>query len=124
MNAPIRNERGPQNGPRPSTQAAAAELFAAGEALCRAARVIAELGTRQTGADRRPNGSAPTVSADRLSGKQLGAIRAMSRRAGLSRDQLAKLLDEMTGSQEPAALSRSDASLVLDRLSEMNRDIR
>jgi hypothetical protein len=119
MNAPVPNGRGSQNGSRASTQAAAAELLAAGEALCRAARVIAELGTRQTGADRHPNRATPTVSVDRLSGKQLGAIRAMSRRAGLSRDQLAKLLNEMTGSHEPAALSRSDASLVLDRLSEM-----
>ncbi|HTA93414.1 MAG TPA: hypothetical protein VK745_27740 [Polyangiaceae bacterium] len=119
MNAPVRSDGGRQDGRRRSTQAAAAELLAAAEALCRAARVLAELGTRQTEGDRRPTRAAPTASEDRLSSKQLGAIRAVSRRAGLSRDQLAQLLDEMTGKPEPAALSRSDASLVLDRLSEM-----
>ena len=119
MNAPVRNDGQVQGGRRPGAQAAAAELLAAGEALCRAARVIAALGTPKTEADRAPSHPTPTASEDRLSGKQLGAIRAVSRRAGLSRDQLAHLLEEMTGKQEPAALSRSDASLVLDRLSEM-----
>lgn len=56
---------------------------------------------------------------ERLSGKQLGAIRAMSRRAGLSRDGLVELLDEITGKEEPADLSRSEASLVLDKLSTL-----
>jgi hypothetical protein len=119
MNAPIPSDGGRQDGRRRSTQAAAAELLAAGEALCRAARVIAALGAPQTEGDRRPNPAVPTASEDRLSGKQLGAIRAVSRRAGLSRDQLAQLLEKLTGKPEPAALSRSDASLVLDRLSEM-----
>lgn len=115
MNAPVQNEPRRQ----PTSQAAAAELLAAGEALCRAARVIAELGAqRRDGRPGRNRGALPTPE-ERLSGKQLGAIRAASRRAGLSRDQLSDLLEEMTGKQETAALSRSDASLVLDRLTEM-----
>ena len=65
------------------------------------------------------NVGAPADPVDRLSGKQLGAIRAASRRAGLSRDRLAALLDQLTGKEEPASLTRADASLVLDKLTEM-----
>jgi hypothetical protein len=56
---------------------------------------------------------------DRLSSKQLGAIRAAARRAGLSRDGLAELLTQTVGQEEPAQLSRRDASTVLDKLSAM-----
>ena len=56
---------------------------------------------------------------ERLSGKQLGAIRAAARRAGLSRDGLAELLANTAGREEPAQLSRREASAVLDKLSAM-----
>lgn len=124
MNAPVRSDGGRQDGRRPSTHAAAAELLAAGEALCRAARVLAALGTSQTEGDRRPARGASTAPEDRISGKQLEAIRAVSRRAGLSRDQLAHLLEKVTGKPEPAALSRSDASLVLAQLNGMTSHTR
>jgi len=106
---------------RPTAREAAAELHAAGEALCRAARVIAELASPKGQPEGPPAASQQSRDApvDRLSGKQLGAIRAASRRAGLSRDRLAALLVELTGKQEPSALSRSDASIVLDKLSTL-----
>jgi hypothetical protein len=66
------------------------------------------------------SGSTSALPVDeRLSGKQLGAIRAAARRAGLSRDGLADLLIQTVGKDEPAQLSRRDASAVLDRLSAM-----
>src|SRR6478736_561198 len=106
---------------RPTAREAAAELHAAGEALCRAARVIAELASPKGQPEGPPAASQQSRDApvDRLSGKQLGAIRAASRRAGLSRDRLAALLVELTGKQEQSALSRSDASIVLDKLSTL-----
>jgi len=109
-------------GRDPALATAAAEFLAAGEALIRASNALAAAAS----GDVRPQlRSAVSQSgndlpvAERLSGKQLGAIRAISRRAGLSRDGLVKLLDEMTGKEEPSALSRSEASLVLDKLSAM-----
>jgi hypothetical protein len=120
MNAPVsRLPEDPRR--RPSADDAAAELHAAGEALCRAARVLALMTRSLPRAEqaRRPSASSSQEPAERLSGKQLGAIRAASRRAGLSRDRLASLLEELTGKQEPSSLSRSDASLVLDKLSAM-----
>lgn len=108
----------PERRGRPTPGEAAAELLTAGEALCRAARLIAELGAGSREPSR--EGAGTTAGpVDRLSGKQLGAIRAASRRAGLSRDRLAALLDQLTGKEEPASLTRADASLVLDKLSAM-----
>ena len=120
MNGPV--SRLPDDPRRhPSPRDAAAELHAAGEALCRAARALALMtnGTPHTEPSRRPSGTSAQEPIERLTGKQLGAIRAASRRAGLSRDRLATLLDELTGKQEPSSLSRRDASLVLDKLSAM-----
>ncbi|HWA24364.1 MAG TPA: hypothetical protein VG734_01725 [Lacunisphaera sp.] len=61
---------------------------------------------------------------ERLSTKQLGAIRAAARRAGLSRENLAELLEQVAGKGEPSELSRTDASLVLDKLSAMTGYVR
>jgi hypothetical protein len=109
-------------GGEPALAAAAAELLAAGEALVRASNA---LGAAATG-DVRPRlrtttgrSGASMPPEDRLSGKQLGAIRAAARRAGLSRDGLVDLLERIAGKDEPAALSRPEASLVLDKLSAM-----
>lgn len=71
-----------------------------------------------------PGGSPPASKpreapplGERLTSRQLGAIRAMSRRAGLSRGELTELLHDAAGVSEPALLTRSAASEVLDRLS-------
>lgn len=117
MNAPIRHTQ--QDGPRPGAQAAAQALQEAGEALCRAARLLGLTGGQGEPSRPRPSPNERHEVPDRLSGKQLGAIRAASRRAGLSRDRLAALLEQLTGKVEPASLTRADASIVLDKLSAM-----
>ncbi len=111
-----------QGGYEPTLAAAAAALLAAGEALVRASNALAGVahGDRRTRS--RPVASRPTSPLpveERLSGKQLGAIRAAARRAGLSRDGLVELLTQTVGQEEPAQLSRRDASTVLDKLSAM-----
>jgi len=120
MNAQIPSTRAEAPNEASSALDAALELRTAGEALCRAASILAKLRRQPS---RRPlvraQADIPVRTEDRLSGKQLGAIRAASRRAGLSRDRLATLLEEITGTDEPSALSRRDASLVLDKLSAM-----
>lgn len=107
--------------PEVRSGALARELREAGEALVRAASVIVSFGERPPSRDRQEAPSRPGAVAldDRLSGRQLGAIRAASRRAGLSRDALTQLLDQMTGKQEASTLTRVEASGVLDRLSAM-----
>ncbi|MDF3069755.1 MAG: hypothetical protein K0R38_5356 [Polyangiaceae bacterium] len=101
-----------------SKAAAAAALLAAGEALVRASNALSagEVRPPPRAPERKPD---PLPVGDRLSGKQLGAIRAASRRAGLSRDGLAELLAETAGREEVAQLSRAEASAVLDKLSAM-----
>ena len=111
----------------PAMAAAAAELLAAGEALVRASNALAAAASgnmrpQARAALQRPSSVLPVE--ERLSGKQLGAIRAAARRAGLSRDGLAELLEQIAGKEEPAALSRSEASLVLDKLGSMTGYVR
>ena len=104
----------------PSAVAAARELRIAGEALMRAAAVIASIGNRRAGpASEQSLGRESMPPQQRLSGRQLGAIRAASRRAGLSRGQLVELLEKVAGKATLSELSRSEASGVLDRLSAM-----
>lgn len=101
-----------------SREAAAAALLAAGEALVRASNALSSGDGRAP--PRVPERKADSLPvAERLSGKQLGAIRAASRRAGLSRDGLSELLAETVGKEEAAQLSRAEASVVLDKLSAM-----
>ena len=89
----------------------AASLRTAGDALRDAADAISK-----PRADAEGNGSAP-LRTDLLTGRQLGAIHGMARRAGLSRDQLAELVHQLTG-KRVTDLSRSEASDVIDRLNE------
>jgi hypothetical protein len=101
-----------------SKAATAAALLAAGEALVRASNALSAgvVHAPSRAADRK---AVPLPVAERLSAKQLGAIRAASRRAGLSRDALSDLLAEIAGKEEAAQLSRAEASAVLDKLSSM-----
>lgn len=109
-------------GHNPALAAAAAALLAAGEALVRASNALSAVAGHERRSRPRPV-AAPRSSAlpvdERLSGKQLGAIRAAARRAGLSRDGLVDLLTNTVGREEPAQLSRREASAVLDKLSAM-----
>lgn len=110
---------GAENGDAQVLARVAWELEAIGDALRRCATDV-----RSVGRQRAPSGNTQSRYADRqpppleerLSGRQLGAIRAISRRAGLSRDQLAQVLTETAGKTEPTLLTRAEASLVLDRL--------
>lgn len=117
MPQPASGARAPDVGPAELAR----ELREAGEALVRAAAAIASFGERTTSMDRQeaPSHRGAVALDERLSGRQLGAIRAASRRAGLSRDALTQLLDQMTGKQEASTLTRVEASGVLDRLSAM-----
>jgi len=95
-----------------------ADLNNAAQALLRVARALERgLGNGQ---DHRGNGhSAPTSVGDRLTTKQLAAIHAIARRAGLSKDALARELEKLTGSPDPAVLSRADASAAIDHLGRL-----
>ena len=92
-----------------------ADLNDAAQALLRVARALERgLGNGQ---EHHGNGhSAPTSVGDRLTTKQLSCIHAIARRAGLSKDALARELEQLTGSPDPAVLSRSDASAAIDHL--------
>lgn len=110
----------PDGAHNPALAAAAAALLAAGEALVRASNALSAIAGHERRSGPRPAGAArsSTLPVDeRLSGKQLGAIRAAARRAGLSRDGLVELLTNTVGREEPAQLSRREASAVLDKLS-------
>ncbi|HWA72799.1 MAG TPA: hypothetical protein VG937_10705 [Polyangiaceae bacterium] len=123
MNARVPDPSSPNGRSEgPTVADAAAEFRAAGEALVRAASVMIALshrGGRPSPARGAPRSNSSLPVGERLSSKQLGAIRAAARRAGLSREGLADLLEQVAGKNEPTELSRSDASLVLDKLSAM-----
>ena len=119
------NNRLPNSQPRTTDErtvsidvaAVVAELNDASEAL---GRVAAHLERAGNGGQAPGNGrAAPTSVGNRLTTKQLGAIHVISRKAGLSRDELAKLLFDLTGRDDPALLSRTDASSVIDRLANL-----
>lgn len=65
----------------------------------------------------RPRAPAP---ADRLTTRQLAAIHAVSRKQGLSRDGLAALLRDLSGKDDAARLTRSEASAVISQLTGAN----
>jgi hypothetical protein len=96
--------------------AVAAELNQASEALRRVAAYLERAGNgRVAGNDR----VAPTSVGDRLTTKQLACIHAVARRAGLTKDALARELQKLTGSADPALLSRREASDVIDHLGRL-----
>ena len=104
---------------RVDVAAVVAELHDASQALLR----VAQLFERSLTNGRQPsagNGrAAPSSVGDRLTTKQLGAIHSISRKAGLSREGLVSLLVDLAGKEDPALLSRSEASTVIDRLAAM-----
>lgn len=116
----------PASTGRPSPAQIASELRATARALLQIADSLdGAPSTPPVRALPAPNGPAASANPatepprleDRLTSRQLGAIRAASRRAGMSRNQLSELLQETAGVADPALLTRSSASAVLDRLS-------
>lgn len=57
---------------------------------------------------------------DRATVRQLAAIHAASRRRGFSKDRLASYVAEQTGKAELSFLSRDEASVLIDSLSQGN----
>jgi hypothetical protein len=95
----------------------ARSLQSAGEALVQAALLLRQEKAPPSKTNANGNGNANVgLRTDLLTGRQLGAIHAMARRAGLSRDQLGELVVEVTGKGDLARLSRTEASDVIDRL--------
>lgn len=114
-------------------RALALSLQKAGEALTEAASCLRGEDTSFTAAHNRnangngggngggnghghANGNGTAPRADLLTGRQLGAIHAIGRRAGLSRDGVARVVSELTGKSELTQLSRAEASEVIDHL--------
>lgn len=97
-----------------STADVISELRRAGAALSRCADLL--------------DGSSPTrdappgvdVGGPLLTAKQLGAIRVIAKKTGLSRDQLARLVRQASGKDALTRLSRLEASDLIDRLKSMN----
>ena len=96
----------------PNTQHLASALQKASDALGQAAAAL----RGEPSAEPPQRSSAP---AELLTGRQLGAIHAIGRRAGLSRDDLAHLVVDLTGKSDLTRLSKAEASTVIDRLNEM-----
>lgn len=104
-----------------SDPALAESLRAAGDALVRAAQALQRQpvnGRPANGNGRAPSEPKSGFRDDLLTARQLGAIHAVGRRAGLSRDALAKLARDLTGRDQLSELSRSEASTVIDHLQE------
>jgi len=59
-------------------------------------------------------------SADRLTGRQLGAIQSAARRNSVSQEELRALVFDVAGKDAPQFLTRREASALLDRLGAMN----
>ncbi len=95
-----------------NTQQLAHSLQKASEALGQAAAALRS----QSATEPPPRSSG---HGELLTGRQLGAIHAIGRRAGLSRDDLAHLVVDVTGKSDVTKLSKSEASTVIDRLNAM-----
>ncbi len=106
-------------------QAFARSLHVAGEALQRAARALdaASREPNNTQSNKKPMQQREPASSgfrdDLLTGRQLGAIHAVARKAGLTRDRLAELVHSF-GREQITELSRAEASELIDRLQAAN----
>ncbi len=95
------------------------ELNGARQAIDRAARALGELGDTNTGRSQQRAAPARTPS-DRLSSKQLSAIRAGARRGGVSPEQLAQMVAQVSEhATEIVNLDRQEASALIGRLDEI-----
>jgi hypothetical protein len=92
-------------------RALAAELTMAAGALSRAARLL-DASDPPAGSPR--TGFAAPIG-DRVTAKQLAAIHAIARRAELSREELTRMV-RVYGKEEPARLTRAEASEIIDKL--------
>lgn len=99
----------------------AERLETAGQALQDAARLLHEGAAERPNGAPRPERENRLAPEERLSSRQLGAIRVASRKAGLSQEELADLVAEVSTNAERAEqLSRREASALLDKLNQSN----
>ena len=116
MNQPI--ETNGKARRRSELERAATELDDAAECLKNAAGLIrGALGE----APPRPAPAATVLPGDRVSTRQLAAIHAIARKAGLDRQRLGQMIQETHGSDDPASLGRSEASELIDWLQALVR---
>ena len=77
-------------------------------------------GAQSTGRARAPKLAAVPPPADRLTTKQLAAIHGVARKHGISKEELAGLVETLAGKTELASLTKSEASLVISDLTGSN----
>lgn len=95
------------------------ELNGASQALGRAARALAQMEQKRT-SKRSARGEPRHAPADRLSAKQLAAIRTACRREDVSAEKLAELVAQVSErATDVVELDRNEASALLDRLDEV-----
>lgn len=97
---------------------AISELSGASQALSRAAHALQLANPGRPPAARNGGGRSP---ADRLTAKQLGAIRVACRRADVTAEKLAGLVAQVSEhATDIADLSRAEASALLDSLDALS----
>ena len=103
-----------------SVQRAIESLVDAGSALLEAAKCLEDAAD---GTSRPQPGHRNLPPAERLTLRQLGAIRGLSRRQGLSETALQSLIAEVSSSaRDVSELGKAEASALLDRLNRGNAD--
>ena len=96
------------------------ELNGASQALGRAARALEQLDRKRREGSGRPPTHDRHPPADRLTAKQLGAVRAACRRGDISQEKLSELIAQVSErATDIVELDRSEASALLDRLDEV-----
>jgi hypothetical protein len=96
------------------------ELNGASQALGRAARALEQLDRMRRQGNGRPPTNGRHPPADRLSAKQLAAIRTACRRGDISEEKLSELIAQVSErATEIVELDRAEASALLDRLDEV-----
>ena len=71
--------------------------------------------SQRSGASRQPP-PRPLLPQERVTARQLGALHAAGRRQGFAHGELEALVSERTGKRDLSALSRSEASSLIDEL--------
>jgi hypothetical protein len=96
------------------------ELNGASQALGRAARALEQIDRRRRDGNGRPPNHGGHAPADRLSAKQLAAIRTACRRGNISEEKLSELIAQAAErATDIVELDRAEASALLERLDEV-----
>ena len=63
-----------------------------------------------------PEPTRPSAAIDRISDKQIGMIKGLVKRKGITTDEVARLMQNEFGISDPTMLSKRDASQLINRL--------